>query len=205
MAIVTAAADGERSGCLVGFATQCSIEPRRFLVCISVLNRTFEIAQRSNALAVHFPARCSPTSRPETRPPRHSSGPTPGRSSPRDPHITTGLTGATTSTARRWLHPVAWLWCSPSVEGRGLPIAVFDVLRCENIAKAICRHDACASSSSIATRGLPPARSRRAGFLQLDRDACASSSSIATPRARRGRQPQPAAAATVRPGGRVAA
>jgi flavin reductase (DIM6/NTAB) family NADH-FMN oxidoreductase RutF len=30
MWIVTAAARGERSGCLVGFATQCSIEPVRF-------------------------------------------------------------------------------------------------------------------------------------------------------------------------------
>lgn len=56
MMIVTAAVDGERSGCLVGFATQCSIEPRRFLVCLSTLNRTFEIAERSDALAVHFPA-----------------------------------------------------------------------------------------------------------------------------------------------------
>jgi len=29
MLIVTAAADGERAGCLVGFAAQCSIDPLR--------------------------------------------------------------------------------------------------------------------------------------------------------------------------------
>ncbi|MHB1469499.1 MAG: flavin reductase family protein [Solirubrobacteraceae bacterium] len=56
MLIVTTAAGDERAGCLVGFATQCSIEPRRFLVCLSRLNRTFEIAERRDALAVHFPA-----------------------------------------------------------------------------------------------------------------------------------------------------
>ncbi|WP_255355718.1 flavin reductase, partial [Frankia sp. CpI1-P] len=39
MVIVTAAVpDGERSGCLVGFHTQCSIEPARYLLCISQAN-----------------------------------------------------------------------------------------------------------------------------------------------------------------------
>jgi flavin reductase (DIM6/NTAB) family NADH-FMN oxidoreductase RutF len=33
MLVVTAAAAGERAGCLVGFATQASIDPARFLVC----------------------------------------------------------------------------------------------------------------------------------------------------------------------------
>ena len=33
MFIVTVAPDGGRAGCLVGFATQCSIDPVRFLVC----------------------------------------------------------------------------------------------------------------------------------------------------------------------------
>src|SRR5215204_5442563 len=32
MLIVTAEAGGERAGCLVGFATQCSIQPPRFLL-----------------------------------------------------------------------------------------------------------------------------------------------------------------------------
>jgi flavin reductase (DIM6/NTAB) family NADH-FMN oxidoreductase RutF len=51
--VVTAAAGDERSGCLIGFATQCSIHPRRFLACLSVKNHTFEVAQRAGYLAVH--------------------------------------------------------------------------------------------------------------------------------------------------------
>lgn len=53
MAVVTAAADGERSGCLVGFHTQCSIDPARYLVCLSEKNHTFAVAARSTHLAVH--------------------------------------------------------------------------------------------------------------------------------------------------------
>jgi flavin reductase (DIM6/NTAB) family NADH-FMN oxidoreductase RutF len=53
MLIVTAAAGGERSGCLVGFATQCSLRPSRFLVCISKANHTCSVAARSEHLAVH--------------------------------------------------------------------------------------------------------------------------------------------------------
>jgi flavin reductase (DIM6/NTAB) family NADH-FMN oxidoreductase RutF len=54
MFIVTAAADGEPSGCLVGFATQASIDPRRLLVFLSKRNHTFDVAQRSSTLVVHF-------------------------------------------------------------------------------------------------------------------------------------------------------
>src|SRR3954447_4759900 len=54
MFIVTVAAQGERDGCLVGFATQCSIHPPRFLACISVKNRTFRVARDAPALAVHL-------------------------------------------------------------------------------------------------------------------------------------------------------
>jgi flavin reductase (DIM6/NTAB) family NADH-FMN oxidoreductase RutF len=54
MFVVTTAAGGERAGCLVGFATQCSIDPPRFLVCISEKNLTFRVAVRAPALAVHF-------------------------------------------------------------------------------------------------------------------------------------------------------
>lgn len=56
MFIVTATgpAGGEPAGCLVGFATQTSIDPPRFLVCISRRNRTHEVAQHAGALAVHF-------------------------------------------------------------------------------------------------------------------------------------------------------
>lgn len=54
MFIVTAAAGDERSGCLVGFASQVSIDPQRFLVCVSKANRTYELAQTVRALVVHF-------------------------------------------------------------------------------------------------------------------------------------------------------
>ncbi|MDT7538642.1 MAG: hypothetical protein QOI82_2227 [Actinomycetota bacterium] len=54
MFIVTAAVDGERNGCLVGFATQCSIDPPALLVCISKANRTFRTAQRASSLVVHY-------------------------------------------------------------------------------------------------------------------------------------------------------
>ena len=57
MLIVTVGAGGERGGCLVGFSTQCSIDPPRYAVCISVQNHTFRLAQRANVLAVHFPER----------------------------------------------------------------------------------------------------------------------------------------------------
>ena len=54
MFIVTAAARGERAGCLVGFTTQCSIDPPRFLVCLSDKNRTFRVAQEATVLVVHM-------------------------------------------------------------------------------------------------------------------------------------------------------
>ena len=50
----TAAPDGETAGCLVEFATQCSILPTRFLVCISRENHTFTVASRSSCLALHL-------------------------------------------------------------------------------------------------------------------------------------------------------
>lgn len=54
MLVVTAAAEGEHAGCLIGFATQVSIHPPRFLACLSVKNRTFRVAQHARVLAVHF-------------------------------------------------------------------------------------------------------------------------------------------------------
>ena len=45
--IVTTAAQNQTSGCLIGFATQCSIHPPRFLACISKKNRTLEIARQA--------------------------------------------------------------------------------------------------------------------------------------------------------------
>ena len=53
MFIVTATADGEQSGCLVGFATQCAIDPPRFIVFISKNNHTHGVASKSSHLAVH--------------------------------------------------------------------------------------------------------------------------------------------------------
>jgi flavin reductase (DIM6/NTAB) family NADH-FMN oxidoreductase RutF len=52
--IATVAVGEERDGCLIGFATQCSIDPPRFLACISDKNRTFRLAERAETMAVHF-------------------------------------------------------------------------------------------------------------------------------------------------------
>jgi flavin reductase (DIM6/NTAB) family NADH-FMN oxidoreductase RutF len=52
--VTTRASDGERAGCLIGFMTQCSINPPRVLACLSKANRTYRVAQRAEALAVHF-------------------------------------------------------------------------------------------------------------------------------------------------------
>lgn len=54
MLIVTAAAVERIGGCLVGFATQASISPPRFIVCISDKNHTCEIARETEHLGVHF-------------------------------------------------------------------------------------------------------------------------------------------------------
>jgi flavin reductase (DIM6/NTAB) family NADH-FMN oxidoreductase RutF len=54
MFIVTLAVDGERSGCLVGFTTQGSIDPPRFIVCLSERNHTFALAQKADVLVVHM-------------------------------------------------------------------------------------------------------------------------------------------------------
>lgn len=53
MFIVTARGGGELAGCLVGFATQCSIDPVRFIVCLSDKNRTFRVARDAEVLGVH--------------------------------------------------------------------------------------------------------------------------------------------------------
>jgi flavin reductase (DIM6/NTAB) family NADH-FMN oxidoreductase RutF len=54
MLIATTVAGGERAGCLVGFATQCSIDPPRFLVCISDKNRTYRVLEGgATAMVVH--------------------------------------------------------------------------------------------------------------------------------------------------------
>jgi flavin reductase (DIM6/NTAB) family NADH-FMN oxidoreductase RutF len=62
MFIVTARApDGEPLGCLVGFATQSSIHPRRFLICISQVNHTYRNGRDAEHLGVH----CVPADAPD--------------------------------------------------------------------------------------------------------------------------------------------
>jgi flavin reductase (DIM6/NTAB) family NADH-FMN oxidoreductase RutF len=53
MYVVTAVSGGERAGCLVGFASQCSIDPPRFMVFLSEKNLTYRVALTSPALGVH--------------------------------------------------------------------------------------------------------------------------------------------------------
>lgn len=52
--VVTATAARERAGCLVGFGSQCSIRPARFIVWLSKTNRTYRVAARAERLAVHL-------------------------------------------------------------------------------------------------------------------------------------------------------
>jgi flavin reductase (DIM6/NTAB) family NADH-FMN oxidoreductase RutF len=52
--VVTTAVQNEPAGCLVGFATQCSIHPPRFLACISNKNHTLLLARRAAILGVHI-------------------------------------------------------------------------------------------------------------------------------------------------------
>lgn len=51
--VVTTAHGGERSGCLVGFTTQVSIDPPQMLVCISEKNHTHRLARDADLVAVH--------------------------------------------------------------------------------------------------------------------------------------------------------
>ena len=53
MYVVTAASAERRAGCLVGFGSQCSIDPPRFMVFLSDKNFTHRVALESPALAVH--------------------------------------------------------------------------------------------------------------------------------------------------------
>jgi flavin reductase (DIM6/NTAB) family NADH-FMN oxidoreductase RutF len=53
MYIVTAATRHDRAGCLVGFATQCGIDPLRFAIWISKKNYTFRVASAADVVVVH--------------------------------------------------------------------------------------------------------------------------------------------------------
>jgi flavin reductase (DIM6/NTAB) family NADH-FMN oxidoreductase RutF len=57
MFVVTTQAHGNRAGCLVGFATQTSIRPPRFLIGLSKRNYTYRVARDADHLAVHVLSR----------------------------------------------------------------------------------------------------------------------------------------------------
>lgn len=54
MYVVTTSAYGRSAGCLVGFTSQVSIGPPRFLVGLSKRNHTYRVAQHAEHLAVHL-------------------------------------------------------------------------------------------------------------------------------------------------------
>jgi flavin reductase (DIM6/NTAB) family NADH-FMN oxidoreductase RutF len=54
MVIVTVAVADARAGCLVGFHTQASIEPRRHLVLASRANHSYELLAMAPYVAVHL-------------------------------------------------------------------------------------------------------------------------------------------------------
>lgn len=55
--VITTRVGDELSGCLVGFATQTSIDPPRLLVAISRANHTHGVAADAEHIAVHLIAR----------------------------------------------------------------------------------------------------------------------------------------------------
>lgn len=54
MVVVTAAAGDQRSGCLVGFHAQSSMDPHGYAVWISKANHTYGVVLRATHLVVHF-------------------------------------------------------------------------------------------------------------------------------------------------------
>jgi flavin reductase (DIM6/NTAB) family NADH-FMN oxidoreductase RutF len=54
MFVVTTRARDRSAGCLVGFASQVSIHPQRFLVGLSKRNYTYRVAEGASHLAVHL-------------------------------------------------------------------------------------------------------------------------------------------------------
>jgi len=53
MVVVTIGVGGDRDGCLVGFHSQCGIDPPRYAVWLSRANRTFDLAGHATHVAVH--------------------------------------------------------------------------------------------------------------------------------------------------------
>jgi flavin reductase (DIM6/NTAB) family NADH-FMN oxidoreductase RutF len=52
--VVTAATEEQRAGCIVGFHTQCSIDPPRYAVWLSKANFTYRVALFTTHLALHM-------------------------------------------------------------------------------------------------------------------------------------------------------
>ena len=55
LVIVTTAAGDQRAGCVVGFHSQCSIDPLRYAVWLSKANLTYRVALLATHVAVHAP------------------------------------------------------------------------------------------------------------------------------------------------------
>ncbi len=53
LVVVTTATSDERAGCVVGFHTQCSIDPLRYAVWLSKANLTYRVALFASHLAIH--------------------------------------------------------------------------------------------------------------------------------------------------------
>ena len=53
--VVTTASDDRRAGCVVGFHSQCSIDPLRYTVWLSKANLTYRVALFATHLALHVP------------------------------------------------------------------------------------------------------------------------------------------------------
>jgi flavin reductase (DIM6/NTAB) family NADH-FMN oxidoreductase RutF len=54
VAVVTTASGGERAGCLIGFHSQCGINPGRVAVWLSKANHTYRVGLLAERFAVHF-------------------------------------------------------------------------------------------------------------------------------------------------------
>ncbi|MGW5735270.1 MULTISPECIES: flavin reductase family protein [Streptomyces] len=54
MFVVTAAAGEAPAGCLVGFGSQCALDPPRFAVWLSKANHTYRVARDASFLGVHL-------------------------------------------------------------------------------------------------------------------------------------------------------
>jgi flavin reductase (DIM6/NTAB) family NADH-FMN oxidoreductase RutF len=53
LVVVTTAIDDQVGGCLIGFHSQCSIEPSRYALWLSRANHTYRVAVFAEHLAVH--------------------------------------------------------------------------------------------------------------------------------------------------------